>query len=79
VNPHVYFYVDVKDENGKVANWAVECHPTGFLHRAGITRDTFNEGDTVTVDGWRAKDGTKTLIFMKAITLPDGRKIATSQ
>src|SRR5271170_4414387 len=64
VNPHVYFYVAVKDDKGTVSNWAVECHPTGFLHRAGVTRDTFVEGQVVTVDGWRAKDGTKTLMFM---------------
>jgi hypothetical protein len=49
------------------------------LHRAGITRDTFEEGSVVTVEGWRAKDGTKNLMFMKSITLPDGHKIATSQ
>jgi Family of unknown function (DUF6152) len=69
----------VKGDDGKVVNWAVECHPTGFLHRAGITRDTFEEGTVVTVEGWRAKDGTKNLMFMKAITLADGHKVATSQ
>jgi hypothetical protein len=79
VNPHVYFYVDVKDEDGKVTNWAVECHPTGFMHRAGVYRDMFVEGQTVTVHGWAAKDGTKNLAFMRDIILQDGKKIATSQ
>jgi hypothetical protein len=78
-NPHVYFFVDVKDENGNVTNWAVEAHPTGFMHRAGITSDMIVEGQTVTVDGWRAKDGTKNLMFLRGITFQDGRKIATSQ
>jgi hypothetical protein len=78
-NPHVYFYVDVKDSDGKVVNWGVEAHPTGFMHRAGITSDMIVEGQPVTVDGWRAKDGTKNLIFLRAITFEDGRKIATSQ
>jgi hypothetical protein len=79
VNPHVYFYVDVKGDDGKVTTWSVECHPTGFLHRAGVYRDMFVEGQVVTVDGWGAKDGTKSLIFMRDIILPDGRKVATSQ
>lgn len=79
VNPHVYFYIDVKDESGKVTNWAVECHPTGTMHRAGIYRDMFDEGQVVTVNGWKAKDGTKALLFMKDITLPDGHKIATTK
>jgi hypothetical protein len=79
VNPHVYFYIDVKDESGKVTNWAVECHPTGTMHRAGIYRDMFDEGQIVTVNGWKAKDGTKALLFMKDITLPDGHKIATTK
>ena len=78
INPHVYWYVDAKDEHGKVTSWAIEGQPTGFMHRAGIMRDAFVEGEVVTVNGWRAKDGTKNLMYMRDMTFPDGHKIAYS-
>ena len=55
INPHIYFYIDAKDNGGKVAKWAMESYPTGFFHRAGITRDLFKLGDTVTVTLYRPK------------------------
>lgn len=75
INPHIYFYVDVKGPDGKLANWRVETFPTGFFHRAGLTRDMFNTGDNVTVLLFRAKDGTKAFGWMQEMTLPSGRKI----
>jgi len=78
INPHIYLYIDVKDDSGKVTTWAVEGHPTGFMRRAGVTSDMLVEGQTVTVDGWHAKDGSKALMALKSITLQDGRKIVTS-
>jgi hypothetical protein len=78
INPHIYFYVDVKDDDGKVTSWAIEGHPTGFMRRAGVTSDMFVEGQTITVEGWRAKDGTKALMAMKSVTFPDGRKVYTT-
>ena len=56
-NPHFYFYMDVKDQNGEVANWKFEGYPPVVLHRIGWTKDqTMVPGDTVTVFGWRARD-----------------------
>jgi uncharacterized protein DUF6152 len=75
INPHIYFYIDAKDEGGKVTTWAMESYPTGFFHRAGITRDLFKIGDTVKVVLYRPKDGTRNLGYLKEMTLPDGRKI----
>jgi len=75
INPHIYFYIDAKDDSGTVAKLAVESYPTGFFHRAGITRDLFKIGDTVTVVLYRPKDGTRYLGYLKQMTLPDGRKI----
>src|SRR5579871_1690979 len=49
MNPHVYFYLDVEDENGKVVNWALEMGPPNGLQRAGWTRNTMNIGDEVVV------------------------------
>jgi len=79
VNPHTYFYVDVKDDSGKVTNWALECQPTGFMHRGGVTRDMFVEGQEVTVTAFPAKDGTKNLGYLKDMTFPDGHKVVISQ
>src|ERR1700722_11651028 len=61
VNPHMYLYVDVKDESGKTANWMFESMPPGMLHRAGMNKEMLPIGDTVTIDGYAAKDGSKTL------------------
>jgi hypothetical protein len=57
-NPHVYFYIDVKDPaTGKVTNWACEMgSPNGILS-GGLTRDILKVGMTATVTGGTAKDG----------------------
>jgi hypothetical protein len=58
VNPHTFFYVDVRDEtSGKVINWAMEMGTPNGLMRAGWTRNTLKIGDKVTVEGSLARDG----------------------
>ena len=57
MNPHVYFYLDVEDEGGAVANWALELGPPAGLQRAGWTKTAMKVGDVVVVEGTRAKDG----------------------
>lgn len=74
MNPHVYFYVDVKDTSGKVVNWALEGGPPNVLYRQGWRKDTLKPGDTFTVDAYRARDGSTTA-SMRTATTPDGRKI----
>jgi len=76
INPHIYFYLDVKDDDGKVTNWTLECIPTGFMHRAGLTRDDFNIGDNITVLAYRAKDGTRAFAWLQELTFASGRKVA---
>jgi len=56
-NPHTYFYIDVTDGGGKVANWGIEIGSPNALTRLGWTRNTLKIGDTVTVEGSQAKDG----------------------
>jgi hypothetical protein len=58
MNPHTYFYIDVKDESGKVTNWACEMGSPNGLTRQGWTRNTLHVGMVVTMDGTRAKDNT---------------------
>ena len=59
MNPHVYFYIDVKDDGGKIANWAFEMGPPRLLERGGWKKSTMKEGDEVIVSGTLAKDGGK--------------------
>ena len=73
-NPHIYFYVDVKDESGKVTNYACEGGAPNGLYRQGWRKDSLKAGDTVTVDGWRAKDGSNT-VNAGNVMLPDGRRV----
>ena len=73
-NPHVYFYIDVRDENGTVENWGCETNGPGGLLRQGWKRDSLKVGDQVTVNGYRAKDGSR-LADARHVTLPDGRRI----
>jgi hypothetical protein len=57
-NPHCFFYIDVKNaESGKIENWALELGNPNSLLRLGWTRNTLKAGDTVTVEGSRARDG----------------------
>jgi hypothetical protein len=74
MNPHIWLYVDGKDENGKTATWAFEGGPPAFLIRAGWTRNALKPGDTVTIRGFRAKDGS-TNASSRQVTLPDGKKV----
>ena len=57
-NPHVYFYIDVKDEKtGKVTNWALEMGAPAVIQRSGWKRTSMKLGDLVIVDGFQAKNG----------------------
>lgn len=76
-NPHVYFYIDVKDSSGKVVNWGCETAGPGSLHRQGWTQSSLKVGDQVIVDGYPAKDGSK-LADARNVTLADGRKLLGS-
>jgi hypothetical protein len=58
MNPHVYFYIDVRDEQtGKITNWAFEMGAPAVIQRNGWTRNSMKIGDLVIVDGTRAKSG----------------------
>jgi hypothetical protein len=67
-NPHVWFYFDVKDDTGTVANWGMEMGGPNGLLRAGWTRTSMKAGDVVTVEGFRARTG-KNIGNATAVTL----------
>jgi hypothetical protein len=74
MNPHVYFYVNVTDKDGKVVRWACEAGNPNALARRGWKKNSLQEGDQVTVDGFRAKDGSFTM-NARSITLSTGKKV----
>src|SRR6476660_3569384 len=81
MNPHVWFYVDVKDESGKVSNWGFEMGSPNGLMRAGWTRKSMKLGDVVTVEGSRAKDGSNHVNARTVALAGNGQKLfaASSQ
>ncbi len=74
VNPHAHFYMDVKGADGKVTNWNLELASPNVLVRNGWKRTSVKEGDSVTITGQQARDGTKFGIA-NTIVFPDGRKL----
>ena len=73
-NPHVRFYIDVKDNAGATTNWEFELGSPNGLMRKGWTRNSLKEGDKISVDGYLAKDGAH-LANARTVSLPDGRKV----
>ena len=74
MNPHIYYYVDVKDETGKVTNYAVEGGTPNSLRRQGWGKDSLKAGDTVTVEGFMAKNGSNH-VNGRQVTLPHGKRV----
>jgi hypothetical protein len=75
-NPHVWFYVDVKDESGKMTTWGFSIQPPGALMRRGITKDALKIGAVVNVTGARARDGSNNASG-RSVTFEDGRNVLT--
>ena len=75
INPHGWIYIDVKQADGTVKNWAVETGAPTALARAGIKKESLPIGIEVVVKGYRAKDGSNTATG-NIITLPDGKDLS---
>jgi hypothetical protein len=74
MNPHIWIYLDTKDESGTVAHWQCEGGPPNTLTRNGWSRDSLKVGDQATIDGFRSKDGTNTC-NARSVKLPNGRNV----
>src|SRR6059058_728503 len=68
MNPHVFFYVDVKDAGGKVTNWRGEGGNLSGLMRRAWRKDSLKVGETVTMEGSLAKNG-QPLVNARSVTL----------
>jgi hypothetical protein len=75
-NPHSWIYVDVKGDDGKVTNWAVEFGAPNVLLRRGLRKSDFPTGVELVVKGYRAKDSSAT-INATSVKFPDGRNLYT--
>jgi hypothetical protein len=73
-NPHARFYMDVKGDDGKTANWNLELASPNYLKRAGWSSTSLKQGDIVTVEGSLARSGAN-MANARAVTLSDGRRV----
>lgn len=73
VNPHSWIHIEVKDSQGKVTSWAIECGAPNSLMRRGLNKNSIPIGTEIVVDGYQARDGSTTA-NARDITTPDGNK-----
>src|SRR5580704_3751372 len=78
MNPHVYFYLDVTEDGGNIANWSLEMGPPNGLERSGWTRNTMKVGDEVIVEGTLAKDGAKQANARSVTDTATGKKLGAA-
>jgi hypothetical protein len=76
-NPHVWFYVDVKDEDGKITTWGFSAAPPGSLMRRGITKAALKVGAVISVEGSRARDGSNNASG-RNVRYADGTNVLTA-
>ncbi len=74
INPHSWIHIDVKNADGTVTAWMIECGSPNTLFRRGVTKDSLPAGTEVMVDGYLAKDGSNRANG-RDVTLTDGKKL----
>ena len=74
-NPHARMYVDMKDASGTVTSWELEMGSPNILLRYGWKREAIKVGDSVTVEGYLARNGSKTA-NAKTVKFADGRTVS---
>jgi len=73
INPHIFIYVDVKDEAGKTTTWQLQSLPPLFFKGSGLTKDVLlSNKQEVKIEANPAKDGTQAYGFLLKLTYPDG-------
>ena len=74
INPHAWIHIDIKGEDGKVANWMIEAAAPNALLRRGWTKNSLLPGTEILVEGFQAKDGANRANG-SIITFTDGKKL----
>src|SRR5438105_1685284 len=72
-NPHSWFFLDVKDANGKVEKWAFEAGTPSGMIRNGFKPGVIKAGAEVTISGFRARDLSQTMGMLRELTTADGK------
>jgi Family of unknown function (DUF6152) len=72
LNPHIRLYFESKDASGRTEPWVFESNPPAWFRRVSVNKATFSKvlGQTVTVEGVRARDGSA-YGYMSKFTFPD--------
>jgi Family of unknown function (DUF6152) len=74
MNPHGWITVDVPGPGGEKVRWMVETSNPNGLMRLGWTKNSLKPGDQITIDAYKAKDGSNTANAAR-VTLADGRSV----
>lgn len=77
-NPHVWFFVDVTEDDGSVTTWGFSTWPPGLLMRRGVTKEKLTIGAVVNVEGSRARDGSNNS-STRSLTFADGSAVLGSR
>lgn len=67
-NPHIELVLEVEREDGAKETWIIESMNPGRWDRSGNPRDVASVGETVTILGWPARDGTDEMALSTIIT-----------
>ena len=78
LNPHVWFYVDVQNEDGEIENWGFEMGSPNGLIRRGWNHNSLQVGDEVSVVGVLARDGSQRAA-VRTVTLSTGQSLFGAQ
>src|SRR5262245_39348876 len=73
-NPHAWIYIDVVGKDGKVENWAWETGGANALYRRGWRKEDLVAGTMLVIDGYQARNGSKTA-NATSITFEDGKRL----
>jgi len=73
-NPHAWIYIDVVGKNGQVEKWAWETGGANALYRRGWRKEDLVAGTMLVIDGYQARNGSKTA-NATSITFEDGKRL----
>jgi hypothetical protein len=72
-NPHSWFFLDVKEPDGKLTRWAFEAGTPSGMIRNGYKASELTVGTVVTIRGARARDLTQNAGMLQQLTTADGK------
>jgi hypothetical protein len=75
INPHSWFHIDVKGDDGKVSTWMIEGGSPNALIRLGYTQQSLPIGTEIIVDAFQAKDGSNKACGVDLVNAADGKRL----